>query len=171
MNESWKPVMGFEDLYEVSDKGRVRSLDRYVPTKGNALRLCRGRILRAGMRRQGYLQVVLVRDRARKNALVHRLVATAFLPCNDPRRIHVNHIDHNRSNNEAANLEWVTPSENLRHAIRHERFGKLRRSEAKAIRILRHAGMPARDIANRYGVTTRYVYQIMCGDVRKVADA
>ncbi|MBK9126301.1 MAG: HNH endonuclease [Phycisphaerales bacterium] len=171
MTETWKPVVGFEDLYEVSDRGRVRSLDRYARTKGGAPRLSRGRILHLAVNSGGYMQVVLSREGVRKNASVHRLVAAAFLRRSDPCRTHVNHLNHDRSNNEVANLEWVTPAENLRHAIRHERFGKLRRADAAQIRALRLTGMSADQVASGYGITARYVYQIVKGNVRKVADA
>lgn len=97
--EEWKPVVGYEGLYEVSSLGRVRS--------------------RQGLLRQSlanrYPSVHLSRDGKQATHRVHRLVASAFIPNPDGRET-VNHIDGDRTNNAALNLEWVTTSENVRHA-------------------------------------------------------
>lgn len=101
--EQWKDVPGFEGRYQVSDQGRVRNV--------------KGRVLKPQLVNSGYHVVHLVpAPRSRKIALVHRLVALAFLP-SDPDRSHVNHKDFDRLNNWATNLEWVTPSENMLHAF------------------------------------------------------
>lgn len=111
MVEIWKPIFGYEDLYEVSNFGNVRSLDRYVNTKGGKRSLRRGRKKIPRMRANGYLFVTLFKCGTGKMFNIHRLVAQAFLknPNNYPQ---VNHKDENKKNNLITNLEWCTPSYN-----------------------------------------------------------
>lgn len=104
--EIWKPIAGFEGLYEVSDLGRVRSLKRNTTS---------GKVLTPGLTR-GYKCVVLSKHGKHHNARVNRLVAEAFIP-NPEGKKEVNHIDGNKANNLPENLEWATASENAKHAI------------------------------------------------------
>ena len=101
MIEEWRPVVGYEGLYEVSNTGRVRSLDRYVKTCYGSYRLHKGKVLSPGIRPDGYLVVSLQYRMFR----VHRLVAEAFLP-NPDNLPQVNHKDEDKSNNRVDNLEW-----------------------------------------------------------------
>lgn len=80
MEESWKPVVGYEGLYEVSDLGRVRSLDRVVKGKRNSKWERKGRILQQVNRGNGYYAVCLHKSGTQKMHHVHRLVAVAFIP-------------------------------------------------------------------------------------------
>lgn len=110
--EIWKPIKGYEGLYEVSNLGRVRSLDR-VDSLG---RPWTGRVLRPNHnRRHNYLYVHLYRDSRRVGKRVHRLVAEAFLNAPLPDQTDTNHINGDRTDNRLANLEWMTRSENLNH--------------------------------------------------------
>lgn len=111
----WKPVVGFEDRYEVSNDGRVRSLDIYVKCRGGKTRLSKGRIRPLYKNNRGYVIANLCRDNKAKYSLVHRLVAEAFIenPDNKPQ---VNHIDGDNTNNHVNNLEWVTDNENKVHS-------------------------------------------------------
>lgn len=117
--EIWKPVVGYEGLYEVSDHGRVRSLDRsaHIACRwgGTATRLIRGRVMRATDNGRGYLMVHLSTNGYRDPRLVHRLVAEAFVPVAEERQF-VNHRDGDKTNNTASNLEWCTRAENMAHA-------------------------------------------------------
>ena len=107
MEEIWKKVKGFEGRYEVSNKGQVRSLNR-VGSCGPHIRPYKGKILSAGIKENGYLQVMLGRS---QNKYVHRLVAEAFLP-NPNNYPEIDHIDCNRQNNDVTNLRWVNRSMN-----------------------------------------------------------
>lgn len=107
MQETWKDIKDFEGMYQVSDLGRVRSIDRF----DNMGRLRKGEIKVARDNGHGYFAVQMYRDNKPKVGYVHRLVATAFIenPDNKPE---VHHIDSDRSNNKLENLKWVTSKEN-----------------------------------------------------------
>lgn len=109
-DETWKPVAGYEDRYEVSDGGNVRSLNYHMTGTPRKLRP-----ISAG---KGYLMVGLCRDRTMKWAKIHRLVAEAFIP-NPERKPQVNHINGDKADNRAENLEWATESENMVHAYKN----------------------------------------------------
>ena len=112
--ETWKDIKGYEGCYQVSDLGRVKSLERMIQTGSNTYRR-RERILSQGGNRT-YLKVILCDNQDRKDYTVHRLVALSFLG-NPPTKQHqVNHIDGNKLNNHVTNLEWVTVSYNNHHA-------------------------------------------------------
>lgn len=108
--EIWKPVVGFEGLYEVSNLGNVKSV-KFLVTKGSK----RERPLRKNIDRYGYFRVVLSSLNTQKDLLVHRLVAIAFIdnPENKPT---VNHKDGIKKNNLWTNLEWATVKENTVHS-------------------------------------------------------
>ena len=113
--EEWRPIQGYEELYQVSSLGRVRSCDRYVPnSNGIGVRLHRGRILKAGMSGHDYLQVVLSKDGKTSTFRVHRLVGMAFQDvCGQFRNgLEIDHLDTDPSNNRATNLRWATKKEN-----------------------------------------------------------
>lgn len=101
MKEEWRPVVGYEDRYEVSNQGRVRN--------------SKGLIMKPSLHQDGYLWIGLVSKTMPYNVSVHRLVAKAFLP-NPEQKPTVNHKDGCKTNNYVDNLEWATYSENVRHA-------------------------------------------------------
>ena len=107
MQEIWKDIKGFEGMYQVSNLGRVRSVDRF----DSIGRLQKGNIKAIRDNGKGYKTVNLHKDNKDKKCRVHRLVATAFIenPDNKPE---VHHIDSDRSNNKLENLQWVTSKEN-----------------------------------------------------------
>ena len=116
----WKPVKNYEGLYEISDAGTVRSKDRKIDTKIRHVsqRIIKGKELKPNLKKNGYFTVDLCKNGKITTTLVHRLVAEAFIP-NPHNRKYVNHIDSDRTNNKAANLEWVTSSENRVHGIQY----------------------------------------------------
>ncbi len=114
MEEIWKSVPGWEDRYEVSNLGRVRSLCHRGKPRW------RPWLVKQGANGKGYCQVKLCRDSLVSSRQVHRLVAEAFLgACPDGRECA--HLDGNPQNNQVSNLAWVTPKENMQHRDAHER--------------------------------------------------
>lgn len=117
MSEEWKMIPGYEGLYEVSNMGRVRSLDR-ITTQINNGTICKtrykGKVLK-GREVCGYIRVHVSKDGCAEALLVHRLVAECF--CEKPKGCNiVNHLDCNPQNNKADNLEWTTYSGNMQWA-------------------------------------------------------
>lgn len=115
--EIWKPVVGYEGMYEVSDRGRVRSVDREV-NAGHGKRMIPGVILKPAVKDTGRLQVGLSRRRFKLRRCVHQLVAEAFLGPK-PEGMQVCHNDGNHLNNVVENLRWGTQSENMLDRARH----------------------------------------------------
>lgn len=102
MEEKWKDIIGFEGLYQISNLGRIKSLYKNIirkPQEG----------------KNGYLFFTVHKNKKIYNMSVHREVAKHFLEYKE--NMEVNHIDGNKKNNIVTNLEWVTKSENQRHAV------------------------------------------------------
>ena len=109
--EEWRDVVGYEGLYQVSNLGRVRSLDRTIVDTMGRKRVSKGRILRLGKVRSGYLNAVFTVDNKSVNKSVHRLVAEAFMP-NADFSLDVHHVNGDRCDNRVENLRFVTTKEN-----------------------------------------------------------
>ena len=128
MVEIWRDVKGYEGLYQVSNLGRVKSLDREVDiyNKNNKKihkRIIKGKALKYGGNTLGYINVALYKDGVLKRIYVHRLVAEAFIsnPNNYPC---INHIDENKENNNVDNLEWCTVKYNINYGTRIGKISK-----------------------------------------------
>ena len=125
MQEIWKDIYFIENgieydyrrLYQVSSKGRVKSLSYNHTGKE--------RILKAAKTKDGYLHVQLCTDKKKKWFRVNRLVAFMFIPNDDPEhKTDVNHIDENKENNLVENLEWCNRKQNCNHGTRNEKIAK-----------------------------------------------
>jgi hypothetical protein len=118
--EVWKPVEGYEGLYEISNAGRVKSVSRIVLYKSGFYHKNKGKIMKltpcSSDKRCNYFRVSLSKNNQVKRFDVHRLVAEHFLTREKWETV-VNHIDGNKQNNRVDNLEWTTPSGNKRHAV------------------------------------------------------
>lgn len=122
--EEWRPVVGYEGRYEVSNLGRVRSLPRVISHLDAKLGACRydeGRILKPRPTpKRGYLILALGSNQYK---LVHRLVAQAFV-ANPENKPQVDHIDGNKKNNSASNLRWCNGSENCNNPVTKLKFSR-----------------------------------------------
>ena len=173
--ELWKPVVGSDGLYEVSNQGQVR---RSRPGKGTRV----GRILKPIITPYGYSSVTICADNLHRRVFIHRLVAEAFIgPIPDGNEI--NHIDGCKTNNSVGNLEIVTRSENIRHAFKHGFYdspragfqsgsanlnAKLKESDVIHILLcLRLDVSTVRELAKRHGVNPETVYDIVHGKTWK----
>lgn len=117
MPEIWKDIKNYEDEYQVSNLGRIRSKDRKVLCKGGKLRQLRGQIRKSFLNANGYPFIVLSKNNKLFGATVHQLVAQAFIP-GFIKGGELNHKDGNKANPCASNLELSNPSHNQLHAVR-----------------------------------------------------
>lgn len=117
MDEIWKEVVGFEDYYEVSNHGRIRSLDR-VTNNGTQIR--KGRIIKQKKYKSGYMYAHLSKDGKEKWYTVHRIVAMAFIP-NPNNYDEINHKNEIKSDNSVENLEWCTKRYNTNYGTGNRR--------------------------------------------------
>lgn len=105
--ELWKDVVGYEGFYQVSNMGRVRSLDRFIVAKDGTKREYKGRLLTPCDAGKGYRTVMLQANGKRSTPRLCRVVATAWIP--NPNNLpQVNHKDEDKSNDKAENLEWCS---------------------------------------------------------------
>jgi len=117
MKEIWKSIKGYENYYEVSNIGNVRSIDRIIVDKNGIIYHRKGIYLKPVKNKSGYMQVALSINNKLKSYTIHSLIAIAFIP-NIKNSPTVNHIDGNKLNNTIINLEWATKSEQARHSLK-----------------------------------------------------
>jgi hypothetical protein len=158
MSEKWAAIEGFVGEYAISDAGRVMSMNF---AKSGLPGIMKPRMVRRYM-------IVCI---GRKSKYVHHLVAHAFIG-EKPAGMQVNHKDGDRENNSASNLEYVTPSENIKHACRlrlldnrGEKHSQSRLTEANVYQILEHIGngRPIVAIATEFGVHPSQISHIKAG--------
>ena len=157
MIEVWKDVKGYEGLYKISNRGRI---------KGKF-----GKFL-SGSNSHGYLRVLLYKNSDVKSKSIHRLVAEAFIE-NTENKPYINHIDGDKTNNVVTNLEWCTQLENIQHCIKNGRkndFGenskrhKLTFKDVEFIRNnykARDKQFGARVLAKQFNVSEREIYRVL----------
>lgn len=117
----WRPVVGYEGLYEVSDKGEVRALEKSYTDSIGRKTTKKAHILNGRVSKYGYVRITLEKNGQTKTYNVHRLVAEAFI-ANPSKLPYVNHIDEDKTNNSADNLEWCTAKYNCNYGTRNQRM-------------------------------------------------
>jgi len=149
-SEIWKPVVGYETAYEVSNLGRVRS------SRG-VLKLCR--------HPSGHLHVSLSSHGVRVTAKVHRLVLTAFVGA-APANTEARHLDGDPTNNQLNNIVWASRSENMRDRKDHTppSHYKLNSETIQSIKELLSQGVPPKKIAGDFSIHYSTVYKIRSGE-------
>ena len=174
-NEVWKDVKGYEGYYQVSNLGNVRSLDRTILCKNGSKRFTTGKILKPQKDYQGYLRVCLNVCGKFKTYRVHRLVALNFLDEKE-NKDQINHVNGVKDDNRLANLEWVTGSENIKHAIKTGLMkdsyidrsnkgilnpnSKLDAEDVKKIRQLRKEGYKLKELSDIFKVSVVHLSNI-----------
>lgn len=122
----WKDIPGYEGLYQASTDGRIKSLARFNPASGRIGMFYRQRELKAGIDKDGYLQVRLCKNGKYKTYKVHRLIALTYLP-NVDNLPSINHKDENKQNNCLDNLEWCTVKYNNNYNNRQLKISRKRK--------------------------------------------
>jgi hypothetical protein len=169
--ENWKWIPEYENFYQASDKGRVRSVDRKVHTHNSDFQLKKGKVLSPAIDKLGYVNVALSKNNKLASYKVHRLVALAHIP-NPLNLREINHKDCNKENNTVENLEWCTRIENLTHAIKNKlikyNYGDdhhntlIKESEHEKIKKLYYTdGEPVKLICKKYKVHYTVIYRIL----------
>jgi len=170
--EEWRPIEGYEGFYEVSNLGRVRSLDRVVKGCPGQQKPIKGRLLKPLLRSHGYLYVCLCKEGKKKNYFIHRLVAVAFL--GQPPEGHVVcHGSKGQQCNKVTNLSWGTYKQNsgpdrVRDGTdkRGEKHGlaKLNEMQVRVIRrLIESKTMTNREIGEIFGVSKQCIKHIKSG--------
>lgn len=117
MIEVWKPIPDYEDKYEISNLGNIRSITRKVRIHGNSFRTVHGKVLQQQINRKGY-SIISLSCKSIKTFTVHQLVGITFIP-GFIKGTELNHKDGNKQNNALDNLEVSNPSHNQLHAVRN----------------------------------------------------
>ena len=129
--ETFVPMKGYEGLYEVSNYGRVLSINKPI-TKGTGVR--KPKFLKQSKGSKGYIMVKLYKDGQKLGMSIHRIVAINFIP--NPSGLNViNHIDCNKTNNRVENLEWCTQRHNMTHAIENGLIAYARGEKSRKSRL------------------------------------
>lgn len=125
--ERWRDVNGFEGLYQVSNKGRVKSVERLINYSDDRIYQYQSVIKKTSFNK-GYVYVNLSKNSVSKSYKIHRLVAEAFIP-NPDNKPQVEHIDTHRDNNYVWNLRWVTPKENQNNVLTIKHLSESQKGE------------------------------------------
>lgn len=125
--EEWRDIKGYEDSYQVSSLGRVRTKDRYLNATYGSKQFRKGQTIKGCIIPKGYVCVDLWKNSKPKRKYIHRLVAEAFVP--QPEGLNeINHIDEDKTNNAVPNLEWCNHKYNLNYGSVKQRIGRANRN-------------------------------------------
>lgn len=128
MKEEWRPILGWEGYYEVSNLGRIRSVDRFVVhTHSTGKRIAKGKILNQHSNDYGYMFVMASKENKQRRIWVHRAVLEAFVEVKPPGMVTM-HLDNNPKNNNLSNLKWGTQKENIQQCTAEGRQANVRKT-------------------------------------------
>lgn len=136
--ETWKDIKGYEGLYKISDKGRIKSYH----TRGDRQKVGKEHYITPTKTTTGYYKIELMKEHKRRTYKLHRLIAIAFIP-NPLKKPYINHIDGNKLNNSISNLEWCTQKENMNHAYKTGLIPKntISKQEFYELYVVKHKGI------------------------------
>lgn len=167
--EIWKTIP-FNENYEVSNLGKVRSKDHYFIGKNGKQILKIGRVLKTDISKKGYIRVTITKNTKRFNTGLHRLIAICFIP-NPLNKPQVNHINGIKTDNRIENLEWCTNKENQIHAVKNNlcnpnycenhHNAKLTNKDVLKVRELHKIGFTNSELAKDYGVSKPAMSKIL----------
>jgi hypothetical protein len=168
MMEVWKEIPGYEENYEVSNLGNIRSKVRDSIQKGRwgiARIKLPAKLMKISTTSKGYCYVGLAKNGKTTKHLLHRLVLSAYVGESD---LQCNHKDGDKSNNKLSNLEYCTPLENIRHCIdilgkKKGGFGASSKLSLDQVMAIRNDRRILREIAAEYGVTLQAIHHIRSG--------
>lgn len=164
MVEEWRDVIGWGDYYQVSNLGRVKSLERPVSyyRNGNLVQAIKPeRMLKPTADKDGYMRVILFADGKKVGRGIHRLVAESFIK-NINGNEFVNHKDGVKNNNNVSNLEWVTAKENTMHALKSKlRSVKVTNEVRSKIMYMRDDGFTYAQISRYFKLNSGYVWRVV----------
>lgn len=166
----YKDIPGYEGFYQAGYNGTIRSVTKRVrQCSGRKPQLKIGKILSPAKDRIGYMNCALSKENILRSFKVHRLVALTWVP-NPNGYTEVNHIDGNKENNSASNLEWCTRSQNIRHAyssglitgLTRDNHGKsvVMSNDIPNIISYRKSGIKVSTIAGWYGCSVDVIYRL-----------
>ena len=167
-NEIWKIVDGYEN-YQISNNGRVKSIEREVNYWRGGKRIKKEKILKPDVDKDGYLVVTLFdKNIKRKRFRIHRLVALAFIP-NPENKETVNHEDGNKNNNCISNLTWQSNIENQQHAWKNGlKKGKLTKNQVRVIKdLLKNTTLNNTEISKLFNVDPSVISNIKLNKIWK----
>ena len=173
IEEIWKPVVGYEGIYEVSSLGRVKSCERTIIRKDGRKMNVRGKIMKPSIIRIGYEQIDLSKKDNAETVYVHRLVGKAFIE-NPYNKEQINHKNGVKTDNRVENLEWVTSQENMRHAFKNglrddDLLAKLRRKKVDQLTLEGHLIKTFDSIKDAIDFTGAQNISDVCRNVRNTS--